>query len=204
MSARWRAILHDADEPVASPENPLRIESFLRPVEGTTDRVVLDVAGAMAAVQARMREKVPGQGDLECPSGFDHDAAQDRLDRLATLLSEAFGVPCASDFAQDSACFGGVSVPAEATRTHQGRTRKHPSLQVSVSRFGRLATYGSRSRQQPALAVHPDDRQRIEQALADAGYVHVPDHVLHSPYDGPNTWALEPPATWFSRFFDYL
>ncbi len=204
MSARWRAILHDADEPVAPPENPLRIESFLRPVEGTTDEVVLDVSSALAALRAWQLERVPGQGDLERPTGFDHDAAQDRLDRLTTLLSEAFGHPCDPGHAQDSACFGSVAVPGEATRTHQNRTRKHPYLQVSVSRFGRLATYASRSRQHPAPAVHPDDRQRIEQAIADAGYVHVPDHVLYSPYDGPNTWALEPTATWYSRFFDYL
>lgn len=151
-----------------------------------------------------MRERVARGETLEVPRDFDLAATQGRFDRLASRLSEAFGCPCESGLAQDSTCFGSITIPGVATRSRTKRTRIPLSLHVSVSNFGGLATYGpsTSSNQQPY--VHPDDRRRIEKALTGLGYLIVPEHILDTPYDGPNGWAFAPDATWFTRFFDYL
>ncbi|WP_433308144.1 hypothetical protein ACQP0U_16970 [Micromonospora sp. CA-269861] len=148
-----------------------------------------------------------GDGDgLEVPRDFDHAAAQGRFDRLAERLSGAFGCPCDSGLAQDSACFGSVWIPAEASRSRTKRTRIPLSLTVSVSKFGGLATYGASSPSGRHPHLHPDDRQRIEQALTGLGYLIVPERILATPYDGPNGWAFGPTvdATWSTRFFSHL
>lgn len=192
--ADWWSILRSLDEPVAPPER-IEGESILRAMmEGSTPEPML------AALKERMAR---GERDgLEAPRDFDFAAAQGRFDRLAERLSEAYGCPCHSGLAQDSACFGSISIPAEATRTRAKRTRVPRSLTVSVSNFGGLATYGP-SGQAP---LHPDDRQRIEQALSRLGYLIVPKHILATPYDGPNGWIFGPTenATWFIRFFECL
>jgi hypothetical protein len=79
-------------------------------------------------------------------------------------------------------------------------------VDVLVSAFGALATYQPLTQGYQVAPVHPKDRQRIEEALAGLGYLVVPDHVLATPYDGPNGWVFAGTtnATWFTRFFDHL
>jgi hypothetical protein len=101
---------------------------------------------------------------------------------------------------------GGISIPAEATRSHTKRTRISLPLRVAVSKLGGLATYGPSNTGGQKPYVHPDDRERIEKVLAGLGYLIVPEHVLATPYDGPNAWAFGETngATWRTRFFEVL
>ncbi|SDZ43550.1 hypothetical protein SAMN05444365_11624 [Micromonospora pattaloongensis] len=198
VDADWWSVLRALDEPVA-PVEGIGPELILRAmVEG---RIPEPMAAALNERVAR------GEGGgLEVPRDFDHAAAQGRFDRLAERLSEAYGCSCDSGLAQDSACFGSVWIPAEASRSHTKRTRIRLSLQVSVSNFGGLATYGPSSQNGHTPYLHPDDRQRIEQALVGLGYLIVPRHILATPYDGPNGWVFgtTADATWFTRFFDHF
>lgn len=185
----WPSILRALDEPVTPPFH----DSVTPPLQ-----VLL--------------EMVPVQADgIEAPRDFDLSAQKSRFGRLAERLSEAFGSPCDHGHPQDSACFGSILIPVEATRTRAKRTREQYALEVRVSSFGGLATcrpYNAGGNQ--VVPVHPDDRRRIEEALDALGYRFVPMEVLDTPYDGPNGWVFGPSpyshagATWFLRFFDYL
>ncbi|MEU7614265.1 hypothetical protein [Micromonospora sp. NPDC049204] len=197
--ADWWSKLRALDEPVAPVTALIGPESILRAL----------VEGAMPEpMRVALDERVArGEGDgIEVPRHFDHAAAQARFDRLAERLSEAYGCPCDSGLAQDSACFGSIWIPAEASRSRTKRTRIPLSATVSVSKFGDLATYGSSSPHGQKPHLHPDDRQRIEPALTGLGYLIVPEHILATPYDGPNGWVFvsTDDATWSTRFFDYL
>ncbi|MBM0232010.1 hypothetical protein JNW91_09115 [Micromonospora sp. STR1_7] len=199
VDADWWSILRALDEPVAPVAGGIGREPILRAMVG----------GSMPEpMPAALNERVArGEGDgLEVPRDFDHAAVQGRFDRLAERLSETYGCPCDPGLAQDSACFGSIWIPAEASRSHTKRTRIPLSLSVSVSKFGGLATYGPSGPSGHKPYVHPDDRQRIEQALAGLGYLIVPTHILATPYVGPNGWVFGPTAnaTWFTRFFDDL
>ncbi|HEX6682982.1 MAG TPA: hypothetical protein VF062_09320 [Candidatus Limnocylindrales bacterium] len=180
-------ILQALDEPVAPPTEPM-LESFLQPVEGEPGKFRLTGSIPEALSSALSEQAARGEGDgVEVPRNFDLDATRARFDRLAERLSEAFGGPCEPGLAQDSACFGRIRIPAEATRTRTKRTRIPLPLSVDVSKFGGLATYGPRPT--PAgqvLRIHPEDQRRIEPALIGLGYVVVPKQILDSPYDGPN------------------
>ncbi|MFD0782938.1 hypothetical protein ACFQZ8_03210 [Micromonospora azadirachtae] len=198
VDADWWSMLRALDEPVAPPESIGR-ESILRAL----------VVGSMPEpTLAALRQRVArGEGDgLEVPRNFDHAGTQRRFERLTGRLSEVFGCPCDSALPQDSACFGSIRIPAEASRSHTKRTRIPLPLVVSVSAVGGLATYAASSPSDQKPYLHPDDRRRIEQALAGLGYLVVPEHILAAPYDGPNGWVFGPgaDATWFTRFFDHL
>lgn len=154
----------------------------------------------------------PGQGDgLEVPRDFDYGAAKSRFDRLAARLSGAFGSVCDHGQPQDSACFGSIWIPAEATRTRAKHTREPFAVEVLVSSFGGLATYRALNvTWGQVVPVHQDDARRIEEALVGLGYLVVPMDVLDTRYDGPNGWVFgsspyeKTDATWFIRYFDYL
>ncbi|MGC4747056.1 hypothetical protein ACLQ28_15565 [Micromonospora sp. DT201] len=197
--ADWWSMLRALDEPVAPVVGGIGRESILRAmVEGVMPEPIL------AALNERVAR---GHGDgLEVPRDFDHAAAQGRFGQLAERLSEAYGCPCDSGLAQDSACFGSIWIAAEASRSRTKRTRIPLSLTVRVSKFGDLATYGASSSSGHEPHLHPDDRQRIEQALTGLGYLIVPEHILSTPYDGPNGWVFGPTVneTWSTRFFDHL
>ncbi|TNH29934.1 hypothetical protein FHG89_10140 [Micromonospora orduensis] len=197
--ADWWSMLRALDEPVAPVKGSIGRESILRAmVEGVMPEPML------AALNERVAR---GDGDgLEVPRDFDHAAVQGRFDRLAERLSEAYGCRCDSGLAQDSACFGSIWIPAEASHSRTKRTRIPLSLTVSVSNFGGLATYGASSPSGQRPSPHPDDRQRIELALAGLGYLIVPEHILATPYDGPNGWVFGPTVveTWSTRFFGHL
>jgi hypothetical protein len=130
------------------------------------------------------------------PRDFDKAAAQARFDRLGERLTETFGEPLTWGRGpqQDAAYFGEIEIPASATRTRAKKTRAGCALHVRVSNFADLATYTSGR-------IDVEDRRRIEQALADTGYVYVPGEVLDEPYEGPNAWAFPNGATWRERFF---
>ena len=161
---------------------------------------------------ATVSEPVPGQGDgVEVPRDFDQAAAESRFEQLVERVEEAYGVPCIHGYGQDSACFGSIDIPADATRTRAKRTRTAFALLVMVSAFGNLATYRPVGQVwDQVVPVHPDDRRLIEEALDAVGYVIVPNDVLDLPYDGPNGWIFgsspyeRTDATWYSRFFDFL
>ncbi|MEU4399241.1 hypothetical protein [Micromonospora orduensis] len=197
--ADWWSILRALDTPVAPVNGGIGRESIRRAmVEGVLPEPML------AALNERVAR---GDGDgLEMPRDFDRAAVQGRFDRLVQRLSEAYGCPCDSGLAQDSACFGSIRIPAEASRSRTKRTRIPLSLTVRVSNFGGLATYGASSPSGDGHSPHPDDRQRIEQALAGLGYLLVPEHILATPYVGPNGWVFGPTVigTWHTRFFDHL
>lgn len=58
-----------------------------------------------------------------------------------------------------------------------------------------------------AELLHPDDAKRVCTALNDLGYTVVPEGPLWQPYDGNGplqTYNPDRPATWWTRFFDYL
>lgn len=202
--AYWWSVLRALDEPVPPGEGS-GLESILRPVEGEPDKVYLDESMLEPVLLALRQRNARGES-LEAPRDFDLAAIRARFDRLAERLSEIFGYPCESALTQDSACFGRIWIPADATRSRAKRTRIPLSLGVSVSSFGGLTTYGPSTSGGQKRYVHPDDRQRIEEALTGLGYLIVPQHILATPYDGPNGWAFthEPDATWFTRFFEYL
>lgn len=148
---------------------------------------------------------------LEVPHDFDCAATQARFDRLVERLSEVYGLPLVGGAGpqQDAAYFRDIWIPAEATRTRTKRTRTQFPLRVVVSNFGGLATYrpfhDSSTPEVPTPPLHPDDRNRIEEVLRDLEYRVVPDHVLETPYDGPNRGVFgDSDVTWFTRFFCFL
>jgi hypothetical protein len=159
-----------------------------------------------------MSEREPGHGDgLELPRDFDLAAAESRFGELVAWIEDAFGVPCEHGHPQDSACFGSVRIPSEATRTRAKRTRTPFAVEVAVSAFGRLAAYRAVGELwDQVVPVHPDDGQRIEEALDALGYVIVPMDVLATHYHGPNGWVFGPSpyepteTTWYTRFFGVL
>jgi hypothetical protein len=134
------------------------------------------------------------------PRDFDIAAAQARFDRLGERLSQAFGVQVSGGRGpqQDAAYFGQITIPASATLTRAKKTRAGCALHVRVSNFADLATYTP----QANGLVDPEDQRRIEQALADTGYVYIPRDALDEPYEGPNDWAFPNGATWRERFFE--
>jgi hypothetical protein len=196
----WWSMLRALDEPVAPPDWST-LQLSLRSV--LADPMPESVLSALNEQRAR---RARGGCDLEVPRDFDLAATQRRFDLLAERVSEAYGCPCDQGLMQDSAGFGSIGIPAEASRSRTKRTRIPLPLLVSVSKFGGLATYGPPSTPSGQVPyVHPDDRQRIEDALAELGYLLVPEHILATPYDGPNGWAFDQAsATWFTRFFDYI
>ncbi len=56
--------------------------------------------------------------------------------------------------------------------------------------------------------VEAADARRVRTALAELGYVLVPEAQLWEAYDGPTSLGIfgdiKPPSTWYARFFDYL
>jgi hypothetical protein len=204
----WLELLQELDEPVEPPAAP-PIHSILRLVSGNPGMVHIDHDAAVAALrmiqESRERRRARGDGDVDVPRGFDEPAAERRLAELAVRLTDAFGGECASWHHQDSACHGGVTIPAEYSRCRTKRTRIALPVDVSVSRFGDLAAYGASAGWNEVPYIHPDTADRIGEALAAAGYLLVPAHILALPYDGPNGWVFgDVETTWHTRFFDYL
>jgi hypothetical protein len=166
------------------------------------------MASADDMLWARLRE-LDDPTHMERPADFNEDAADNRFAVLFGLVDAAFECRCTTDAGariQDASFYGDITVPAEATDT--GR-----DLFIRVSNFGPMATFGSWRMEgdgswrmevdEPFAPLARRDADRIETALAGAGYIIVSRAVLTRTYDGRAApWgAVE---TWWDRFFAYL
>ncbi|MFF3617133.1 hypothetical protein [Streptomyces sp. NPDC002580] len=143
-------------------------------------------------------------GRLERPLHYDRAATGLAFGGLVRRLEADFGAPCESERdTQDSSGYGRVWVPADATI-------RGTRIVICVSKFGSLAEVcadnpGAFLGTDEACeegALDPADLATVEQALAELGYVDVPEELLESDYLGPS--ALKPFAarpTWWTRFF---
>ncbi|MGI5238589.1 hypothetical protein [Dactylosporangium sp. CA-139066] len=142
---------------------------------------------------------------VEIPDGYDHRRTRDRFERLAQRLDADFGCQCHVDRdVQDASLHGRIDIAASVTAT--GRP-----LVVSVSNFGSLAVLsvdnpGVWTDTEATELLHTDDADRVQTALADLGYILIPEEPLWEPYDGvcdPGIFAPSE-ATWWIRYFDYI
>ncbi|ALC25708.1 hypothetical protein ABE83_00330 [Streptomyces sp. CFMR 7] len=138
------------------------------------------------------------------PLNYDRAAVALAFGGLVGRLEADFGVRCESEHdAQDSSEYGRVRVPAEATVCG---TR----IVVCVSKFGSLAEIcadnpgaflGTEDAREEG-ALDPGDLATMERALAEFGYVSVPEELLESDYQGPTApECFEGRPTWWARFF---
>jgi hypothetical protein len=142
---------------------------------------------------------------LEMPAGFDFDASRERFERLVQGLDAAFDCRSEADRSvQDATLHARVVVPAESTVTGE-------RLVVCVSNFGWLAVVsienpGSYDAPELETLLEQEDAARIHRVLDDLDYVVVPEEPLWKTYDGPSqiTFDTRWPASWWTRFFDYL
>jgi hypothetical protein len=147
----------------------------------------------------------------ERPEGFDERAAAARFTELLARLNQTFNREVASESwpgVQDASYYGQARIPAGSTETGA-------DIQLCVSNFGNLAVYaleglGEYSDAERELLMSERDSDRVETALADSGYVALPEDLLWEPYDGANRWLRDFYArqaarlTWFIRFFNYI
>ncbi|MFE2326254.1 hypothetical protein ACFXD5_20400 [Streptomyces sp. NPDC059385] len=141
---------------------------------------------------------------LERPLHYDRAATGLRFGGLVRRLEADFGVTCESmrDIG-DSSEYGRVHIPADATVCG---TR----IVVCVSKFGLLtevcadnpgAFLGTDEACEEG-ALDPGDLATVDRALAELGYVSVPEELLESDYDGPSRlehFSARP--SWWTRFF---
>ncbi|WP_405191715.1 hypothetical protein OG473_39285 [Streptomyces anulatus] len=141
---------------------------------------------------------------LERPLNYDRAAVALAFGGLVGRLEAHFGVKCEFEQdTQDSSEYGRVRVPAEATVCG---TR----IVVCVSKFGSLAEIcadnpgaflGTEDAREEG-ALDPGDLATVERALAQSGYVSVPEELLESDYEGPTApECFEGRPTWWARFF---
>ena len=102
---------------------------------------------------------------------------------------------------QDASYHGRIEIPAVATRSGS-------RLVLTISNFGGLAVVcvdnpGVWTDAEAAELLDPDDDRLLEPALADLGYVRVPEEPLWRRYDGAAD-SLRDGDTWWDRFFCYL
>lgn len=141
---------------------------------------------------------------LERPLHYDRAATGLKFSELVRRLEADFGAPCEAEWdTQDSSEYGRVHVPADATACG---TR----IVVCVSKFGSLAevcadnsgAFLGTGEAHEEGALDLGDLARVERALADLGYVSVPEELLECDYEGPSVlgqFARRP--TWWTRFF---
>lgn len=149
---------------------------------------------------AKLRE-LDDPTHLERPADFDEAEADTRFAVLVRLVEAAFRCECTTDAGrgriQDASFYGDLVVPASATETRC-------DLAIRVSNFGPMATFSVLGRRDADSAdVAAADSDRIENALASAGYLAVPMVLLRTAYDGP-TDSSPFLYTWWSRFFEYV
>ncbi|MFB8029743.1 MULTISPECIES: hypothetical protein [unclassified Streptomyces] len=144
---------------------------------------------------------------LEWPLYYDRAVVSLAFGGLVRRLETDFGVQCEFEQdTQDSSEYGRVRVPAEATVCG---TR----IVVCVSKFGSLAevcadnpgAYFGTDDAREEGALDPADLATVERALAELGYVSVPEELLESDYEGPT--ALEhfvARPTWWTRYFGFM
>ena len=138
---------------------------------------------------------------LELPVGYHHVRERARFDQLAQRLDHGFGCRSLVDrHAEDASFHGRIDIPAPATESGH-------RLVVVISNFGSLAVVavdnpGVWTDAEAALLLHPGDGRLIDSALAEFGYVRVPEEPLWRRYDGVGMRLDGRP--WWDRFFCYL
>jgi hypothetical protein len=141
---------------------------------------------------------------LEWPRDYDRSETAVLLGRLVARLEGDFAARClAEQDTQDSSEYGRVVVPTEATVCG---TR----IVVCVSKFGSLALVcadnpGAFLGTEEAWAegeLDAADLAQVNRALADLGYLVVPEELLERDYDGPGRLPshVQRPS-WWHRFF---
>ena len=144
---------------------------------------------------------------LEHPADYTHAAARARFNALAAALDEAFQCRCEVDReVQDASFHGRIDVPGEATRTGA-------ALILVISNFGpmvvcALENPGMHDDEETDALVDSHDAGKVRVALAEQGYLLVPEEPLWQPYDGPGRLRGGDQSphlpSWYERFFDYL
>ncbi|MFD5258841.1 hypothetical protein ACFWM5_39275 [Streptomyces bobili] len=135
---------------------------------------------------------------LEWPRDYDRGEAAVLLGRLVLRLEGDFAARCrAEQDTQDSSEYGRVVVPAEATVCG---TR----IMVCASKFGSLALVcadnpGAFLGTEEARAegeLDAADLAQANRALADLGYVVVPEELLECDHEGPSRlpWHVQRPS----------
>jgi hypothetical protein len=146
----------------------------------------------------------------ERPEGFDERPAATRFTKLLARRSDL----------QLRSCLGVMArrpgrLALRQARIPTGATETGADIAVLVSNFGSLAMYalenaGAYDDAERELLMSERDRDRVESALANSGYVALAEDVLWEPYDGANQYLLDLYAraryrpTWFIRFFSYI
>ncbi|WP_228559173.1 hypothetical protein [Catenulispora pinisilvae] len=143
---------------------------------------------------------------LVSPRGYNPTAMVESFAALVHGLDVSFETRCATDTEiQDSSEYARVEVPAEATV-------RETRIIVSISKFGSLAFVAAENpgaflgtaHAQAEGELDAGDLAKVEQALADSGYVVVPEELLTSRYYGPSHLRkMSPsfPPTWWDRYF---
>ncbi|GGR69701.1 hypothetical protein GCM10010252_04720 [Streptomyces aureoverticillatus] len=142
---------------------------------------------------------------LEFPADYNRAEAADAFDRLAARIGSEFSSHCEVDQdVQDSAQYGRLEVPAESTVCG---TR----IVVLVSKFKPLAMVaadnpGAFLGTEEARAegeLDAGDLEKVERALAELGFVAVPEELLTRRYDGVARLRFHGsgPPGWWDRFF---
>ncbi|WP_236063680.1 hypothetical protein [Streptomyces poriferorum] len=144
---------------------------------------------------------------LEWPLKYDRAAVGLAFGGLVRRMEKDFGVPCESEQdTQDSSEYGRVRVPAEATVCG---TR----IVVCVSKFGSLAevcadnpgAFLGTEEARAEGALDATDLATVQRALAELGYVSVPEELLEGDYEGPSALGqVAARPTWWVRFFGTL
>ncbi|MEU7980469.1 hypothetical protein AB0B63_18295 [Micromonospora sp. NPDC049081] len=141
----------------------------------------------------------------EMPADYDAADAAASFSRLAVQVGSRFSTPCEIDRdIQDSAQYGRIEVPGEATVCGTG-------IVALVSRFKPLAMVAADNpgaflgtdEAQAEGELDANDLEKVEQVLAESGYITIPEELLARSYDGPTRLrfhASEEPS-WWDRFF---
>lgn len=142
---------------------------------------------------------------LEWPPGYSKSDVEAQFDRLVSRLDADFSACCETDRnIQDSAQYGRIDIPAEATVCG---TR----IVVLVSKFSPLSMVAADNpgafldtREAHAEGdLDLGDLAKAEQALTDMGYLVIPEELLECHYEG--TVKLihhgSDTSTWWHRFF---
>ncbi|MEU4089291.1 hypothetical protein [Streptomyces aureus] len=159
-----------------------------------------------ADLLALLRE-LDDPGWLEWPQDYDRGETAARFGTLVARLESDFAARCTVEpDAQDSSEYGRITVPGEVTVCG---TR----IVVCVSKFGSLALVCADN---PGAFLGTDEAQvegeldvadlaKVDRALAECGYVVVPEELLESDYDGPSRLPshVQRPS-WWNRFFGYF
>uniref|UniRef100_A8M7H2 Uncharacterized protein n=2 Tax=Salinispora arenicola TaxID=168697 RepID=A8M7H2_SALAI len=141
----------------------------------------------------------------EVPADYSLTRAATSFDRLALQIESRFSVICKIDRRiQDSAQYGRIEVPATATicgtRIVVLVSKFSPLVMVAADNPG--AFFGTdEARAEGRLDVI--DLDKVEQVIAQSGYVSIPEEILTVRYDGPTLLQFhgsgEP--SWWDRFF---